>query len=301
MRYLLPLSICGLLALPLNAQQGGGGAGAGGQAGGQAGSQVGGQVGGQTAGQTGAQVGVQGQAGAQGQAGQQSGGLGLDQPDTSRPQTGAGQVQDQFSDQTDGLGQQSERTGAFGDQTLQDDARDLGTRRGTTGTEQQFDAQREQQRSAIRAQDDGRQGGGRQADNRWRYKRHNGEWWYWTNDNRWLFWRDSRWNEYDPGTFQMPGNRAIDRNYVGDGGGVTYSDGGPAYSGGGAVYSGGGAVYGDGMSYRGGGGRYYSTPRQRYWTGYRGGYYGQPYNGGYYGRGGYGYGPGYGGGGWGRG
>lgn len=32
----------------------------------------------------------------------------------------------------------------------------------------------------------------------WRYRRHNGEWWYWSPRDRWLYYRDGRWNVYYP-------------------------------------------------------------------------------------------------------
>jgi hypothetical protein len=121
----------------------------------------------------------------------------------------------------------------------------------------------ERQRRADVAQDDHRQGTNTQANNRWRYKRHNGEWWYWTSDNSWVYWRNSRWNPYDPASFQLPGTRYVERRYVQEGARPYVEDN-----------------------------RYYSTPTRRYSTGYRGPYGDGFYQGGrrYYGGGYDGYG-----------
>src|SRR5690606_4942173 len=37
------------------------------------------------------------------------------------------------------------------------------------------------------------------ADNGWRYRQHNGRWWYWQGnrgDGRWLMWDNGRWYDY---------------------------------------------------------------------------------------------------------
>jgi hypothetical protein len=86
----------------------------------------------------------------------------------------------------------------------------------------------------------------------WRYRQHNGTWWYWTPDNRWVYRNGNQWINYEPATAAVP-----DARYSGQ----------PAY------------------------GNYQPTPNDyypgpyRYSTGY-GGYYGPVYQGGYY------YGPG---------
>jgi hypothetical protein len=54
----------------------------------------------------------------------------------------------------------------------------------------------------------------------WRYKRHNGELWYWSPRDRWLYLRDGRWNVYVPGRFAP---RYVDR-------GPIYYDRAPAYT-----------------------------------------------------------------------
>ena len=33
---------------------------------------------------------------------------------------------------------------------------------------------------------------------RWRYKWHNGQWWYWLPSERWVIWVDDRWEDYLP-------------------------------------------------------------------------------------------------------
>jgi hypothetical protein len=41
-------------------------------------------------------------------------------------------------------------------------------------------------------------------DLRWRYKWHNGQWWYWSPDERWMIWDKNAWIVYDPATYQAP-------------------------------------------------------------------------------------------------
>jgi hypothetical protein len=36
---------------------------------------------------------------------------------------------------------------------------------------------------------------------RWRYRWHNGEWWYYTPENRWMYYRDNNWSDYDANTW----------------------------------------------------------------------------------------------------
>jgi len=98
---------------------------------------------------------------------------------------------------------------------------------------------------------DGARGNGPDA-NRWRYRWHNGAWWYWTTRNAWVIYRNGQWVPYE-----------------------TYVTTQPTYSGPG--YSSGSAYYYDNSYY----GPNYYGPR-RYYSGYRG-YYGPGYRG-YYGR-----------------
>ena len=37
------------------------------------------------------------------------------------------------------------------------------------------------------------------VDNSWRYKRHNGAWWYWLPSNRWVYWSNGAWVDYVAG------------------------------------------------------------------------------------------------------
>lgn len=36
-----------------------------------------------------------------------------------------------------------------------------------------------------------------QQGERWRFRHHNGHWWYWLPRNRWVFWHNNRWVDYD--------------------------------------------------------------------------------------------------------
>lgn len=42
------------------------------------------------------------------------------------------------------------------------------------------------------------------AELKWRYKWHNGQWWYWSPDERWMIWDKNSWTVYDPATYQAP-------------------------------------------------------------------------------------------------
>jgi hypothetical protein len=89
----------------------------------------------------------------------------------------------------------------------------------------------------------------------WRYRWHNGKWWYWTTENRWVYRNGNQWTNYEPATTFVP-----DPNRVSQ----------PAYG----YY--GPNPYG-----------YYSSP-YGYSTGYGGYYnYGPGYRAGYYGPGAY--------------
>lgn len=39
---------------------------------------------------------------------------------------------------------------------------------------------------------------------KWRYKWHNGQWWYWSPDERWMIWDKNSWSIYDPATYKAP-------------------------------------------------------------------------------------------------
>ena len=48
--------------------------------------------------------------------------------------------------------------------------------------------------------------------NRWRFTRHNGEWWYWNPDSRWLYWRDGQWQGYSPDQYSMRNGDSLNSN-----------------------------------------------------------------------------------------
>lgn len=109
----------------------------------------------------------------------------------------------------------------------------------------------------------------------WRYRFHNGEWWYWLPENRWVIWRNGQWIAYDANTYQAPGVETY----------VTPSDGG--YYGG--YYDNGYYPYSNYgyYPYYGWYG-YYPYYRHGYYGyyphyGYGGGYYDNWFNRGYYG------------------
>lgn len=91
-----------------------------------------------------------------------------------------------------------------------------------------------------------------QSGDQWRYRWHNGTWWYWTQESRWIYSNGNQWFNYEPATVAVPDARYSNQ-----------------------------PVYG---YYQSGPNGYYPGP-YRYSTGYRG-YYGPAYQGGYY------YGPG---------
>jgi hypothetical protein len=94
--------------------------------------------------------------------------------------------------------------------------------------------------------------------NQWRYRQHNGHWWYYHPNNQWSYWNGNAWNNYEPQAYRQWYN-GQSRPYANN-----YGNGNYGYN--------------------------------RYNTGYRGGYYGgrtyrnNSYGNNYYGNG---YGPGY--------
>jgi hypothetical protein len=42
------------------------------------------------------------------------------------------------------------------------------------------------------------------ANARWRFRQHNGEWWYWTPRNTWMYHRNGNWVAYDQATYTVP-------------------------------------------------------------------------------------------------
>jgi hypothetical protein len=41
----------------------------------------------------------------------------------------------------------------------------------------------------------------------WRYRFHDGRWWYWLPSERWVYWQDGRWIEYAPSAGREPAFR----------------------------------------------------------------------------------------------
>ena len=40
-----------------------------------------------------------------------------------------------------------------------------------------------------------------QSDNKWRFKYHDGRWWYWMTDETWVYHNNNQWVHYDPATY----------------------------------------------------------------------------------------------------
>ncbi len=40
-----------------------------------------------------------------------------------------------------------------------------------------------------------------QSGETWRYRRHQGLWWYWLPSNKWVYWTDGKWVAYNPETY----------------------------------------------------------------------------------------------------
>lgn len=112
---------------------------------------------------------------------------------------------------------------------------------------------------------------------KWRYKQHNGEWWYWTPAGHWMYHRGGNWVTYDRANYSRPRGYQQQGNYYGGnvGGQAYYNDG---------YYNGPNRTY-----YRGGNNGYNNGYGRGYNNGYGNNGYGRGYNNGY----GNGYGPGY--------
>jgi hypothetical protein len=76
------------------------------------------------------------------------------------------------------------------------------------------------------------------AGEKWRFRRHQGLWWYWLPSEKWVYWTGSEWKVYDQESYAQfnrstPSRRAYsysDRGYYGRWGPVTYdSYGQPQY------------------------------------------------------------------------
>jgi hypothetical protein len=107
-----------------------------------------------------------------------------------------------------------------------------------------------------------------QSGDQWRYRWHNGIWWYWTPENRWVYRNGNEWTNYEPAVTAVPDARYSSQ---------------PAYG----YYQ----PVPNGYYQSVPNGYYQSVPNGYYQGPYRystryGGYYGPVYQGGYY------YGPG---------
>jgi hypothetical protein len=136
------------------------------------------------------------------------------------------------------------------------------------------------------------EGDGRAKDpaNAWRFKMHEGRWWYYMPDQTWSVYSDTKnaWVKYDPATFaqEFPAPVYVSRGYSGGGYRGYSRSRANIYIGGG--YGGyGGYPYGYGYPY-GGYGRGFGYPYGGYGGYPYGGYGGYPYGGSsiYFGRGG---------------
>jgi hypothetical protein len=118
-----------------------------------------------------------------------------------------------------------------------------------------------------------------QSARNWRYRMHNGEWWYWTPAGQWAFYRDGQWRDYDLATYTAP-------YYVRPSYGEAYfGDYTPYY---GDYYVNGRYVSAYGSYYVPGYGTYYTPYYGTYYTPYYGSfYYFSPNFGGSYNGGGY--------------
>lgn len=84
-----------------------------------------------------------------------------------------------------------------------------------------------------------------------RYRRVNGEWWFYTNTKSWKYYRDNQWIDFDPATYQPPQlPAAAVQPATSSGGTVYYSQPSGGYRSGPRVY------IGTGVGYPGGFGGY---------------------------------------------
>jgi hypothetical protein len=54
---------------------------------------------------------------------------------------------------------------------------------------------------------------GKSTGDSWRYKQHNGRWWYWLPANRWVVWNGAKWEDYNPATTSAPSGVQARRSY----------------------------------------------------------------------------------------
>ena len=66
----------------------------------------------------------------------------------------------------------------------------------------------------------------------WRYRWHNGHWWYYQTNKQWLFWNGIGWSAYSPGAYQRFTRR---RRYAADYQQMTGPNG-PGFSESGEIY-----------------------------------------------------------------
>lgn len=63
---------------------------------------------------------------------------------------------------------------------------------------------------------------------RWRFKWHNGQWWYWMANNSWVIWDGQRWMPYEANRYTT-GYRGVDDGAGYDNSGTYINDGGTSY------------------------------------------------------------------------
>ena len=44
---------------------------------------------------------------------------------------------------------------------------------------------------------------GSQSGESWRFRRHDGLWWYWLPSEKWVYWTDGHWNAYEPQAYSQ--------------------------------------------------------------------------------------------------
>jgi hypothetical protein len=140
-----------------------------------------------------------------------------------------------------------------------------------------------QAQTSVQGDDSTRQSNNRS--NAWRYRWHNGEWWYWHPEQYWLIRRNGQWSRYDRNTYQSPTRSYVDtdrRRETNQANDNAYRNG--RYNTGQGLTTG----YRGEAGYRGevadrydAYGRPYFTPNDGNYDGryrYSDGYYGRPYN-----------------------